>query len=130
MWDNSLEQPLAGFRRRATAHLIDIGLFFLPLAVFVFLYIVMAASSLGDCVDDVGVGPCDRRVPGIIMVLVLALVFLAFSWWLIALQWGQTPGKVLLRIQVIKKNGGASGRGYTFIRDVASKGFPSSLAWF
>ena len=62
------------------------------------------------------------------MVLVLALVFLAFSWWVIALQWGQTPGKVLLRIQVIKKNGGASGRGYTFVRDVASKGFPSSLA--
>lgn len=101
MGNDSHEQPLAGFPRRATAYLIDIGLFFLLLAVFVFLYILLAASGLGDCVDDSGVGPCDPPVPGILPVF--AVVFAAFMWWLIGLGWGQTPGKMLLRIQMIQK---------------------------
>ena len=127
MGNDSLEQPLAGFLRRATAYLIDIGLFFLPLAAFVVLNILLAASGLGDCLVDGEVGPCDPPVPRIVLLLVPAIVFAALIWWLIALRWGQTPGKMLLRIQVIRKSGRSSGWGFTFVREVAVKGFPVIL---
>ncbi len=123
----NLEQPLAGFRRRAAAYLIDVGLFFAPLPALFFLLLVGVASGLGDCFDEYGsVGPCGPPFPGFTIALVslFALVFLSFGWWLLALQWGQTPGKVLMSIQVTKKNGGASGRGYTFVREVMTKGVP------
>ena len=124
MRNNDLEQPLAGFRWRATAYLIDVGLFFVPLAVFGSLYVLLLGMSIEPC-DPGGEGGCvDTGVMTSIGAIALAVVFAAFIWWLTALRWSQTPGKMLLRIQVLKKNGRSSGWGYNFVREVAIKGFP------
>lgn len=42
-------------------------------------------------------------------------------WWLIALRRGQTPGKRIMQIRVIKGNGEPSGWGYTFLREFVIK---------
>ena len=42
-------------------------------------------------------------------------------WWLIVLGRGQTPGKQIVGIRVIKDNGEPSGWGYTFLREFVIK---------
>ena len=52
----------------------------------------------------------------------LTLVIGYVIWWLIVLDRGQTPGKQIVGIQVIRDNGEASGWGYTFLREFVIKG--------
>ena len=57
------------------------------------------------------------------IVLVYLTLFIGYLiWWLIVLGRGQTPGKQLLGIYVIKDNGEPSGWGYTFLREFVVKG--------
>ena len=50
-------------------------------------------------------------------------VFAAYViWWLFTLRRGQTPGKQLVGIRVIKSNGEITGWGYTFLRELVIKG--------
>ena len=79
---------------------------------------------MGDCVVDGGVGPCEPPIPRIALVLVLVVVFAAFIWWLAALRWSQTPGKMLLGIQATRNNGKTPGWRFSFVREAAIKGFP------
>ena len=56
------------------------------------------------------------------LVLVFLTLFIGYIiWWLFTLQWGQTPGKQLLGIRVIKVDGTPSGWGWTFIRELVIK---------
>ena len=48
----------------------------------------------------------------------LTLVIGYIIWWLIVLGRGQTPGKQLLGIRAIKRDGDPSGWGNTFVREV------------
>ncbi len=48
----------------------------------------------------------------------LTLVIGYIIWWLIVLGRGQTPGKQLLGIRAIKRDGDLSGWGNTFVREV------------
>ena len=48
----------------------------------------------------------------------LTLVIGYIIWWLIVLGRGQTPGKQLLGIQAVKRDGYPSGWGNTFVREV------------
>lgn len=48
----------------------------------------------------------------------LTLVIGYIIWWLIVLGRGQTPGKQLLGIRAIKRDGDSSGWGNTFVREV------------
>ncbi|MYE55206.1 MAG: RDD family protein [Chloroflexi bacterium] len=57
-----------------------------------------------------------------VVVGVLAIVVLGYIvWWLIALGRGQTPGKQIVGIRVIKDNGEPSNWGYTFLREFVIK---------
>ncbi len=57
---------------------------------------------------------------GILIFLTLFIGYLI--WWLIVLDRGQTPGKQVVGIQVIKDNGEPSDWGYTFLREFVIKG--------
>ena len=54
-------------------------------------------------------------------------------WWLIALGNGQTPGKQIVGIRVIKDDGSPSNWGYTFLREFVIKmllvGFISDMTF-
>ena len=57
------------------------------------------------------------------IVLVYLTLFIGYLiWWLIVIGRGQTPGKQLLGIYVIKDNGEPSRWGYTFLREFILKG--------
>ena len=51
------------------------------------------------------------------VLIVVALFIGYFVWWLIALQWGQTPGKQLLGIRSMRANGTFTDLGLTFVRE-------------
>ena len=57
-----------------------------------------------------------------IVLFLLTVVIGYIIWWLIVLGRGQTPGKQIVGIYVVKDNGEASGWGYTFLREFAIKG--------
>ena len=48
----------------------------------------------------------------------LTLIIGYIIWWLIVLARGQTPGKQLLGIRAIKRDGAPSGWGNTFVREI------------
>ena len=57
-----------------------------------------------------------------VVVGALAIVVVGYIvWWLIALGRGQTPGKQIVGIRVIKDNGEPSNWGYTFLREFVIK---------
>jgi len=57
-----------------------------------------------------------------VIVGVLAIVVIGYIvWWLIALGRGQTPGKQIVGIRVIKDDGSPSNWGYTFLREFVIK---------
>jgi uncharacterized RDD family membrane protein YckC len=91
---------LATFLQRLAAYLIDTVLFYLPLLVIIL-------TLLGGMIG--------------VMLGSLALLVGYVIWWLFALRRGQTPGKRLVGIRVIKDNGEPSGWGYTFLREFVIK---------
>ena len=52
------------------------------------------------------------------LLFFLTLVIGYIIWWLIVLARGQTPGKQLLGIRAINRNGNPAGWGTTFVREV------------
>ena len=65
-----------------------------------------------------------RRVAAYILDILLILPTLILGyiiWWLFALRRGQTPGKQLLKIRVIRTDGRASDWGWTFVREALIK---------
>ena len=56
-----------------------------------------------------------------ILLFFLTLIIGYLVWWLIALRRGQTPGKQLLGIRVLRADGGRSDWGWTFIREFIVK---------
>ena len=55
------------------------------------------------------------------LALFLAIVVCYIIWWLIVLGRGQTPGKQIVGIRVIKDNGSPSDWSYTFLREFVVK---------
>ena len=53
---------------------------------------------------------------GILFVLTLAIGYII--WWLIVLGRGQTPGKQLLGIRAVRRNGDNTGWGIMFLREI------------
>lgn len=113
---------LATYLRRAVAHLLDVALFRLPLVVFLF-----AAAAIAFGGIEAGYGEEDDfDYPPTWMTVTLLVSFLFMAgyaiWWLFALKRGQTPGKQLMRVRVIKADGQPSGWGYMFLREFVIKG--------
>ncbi len=53
-----------------------------------------------------------------IVLFVLTLIIGYIIWWLIVLGRGQTPGKQLLGIHAVKRDGQPAGWGTTFVREI------------
>ena len=69
-----------------------------------------------------------------VVLVILGIILLGYIvWWLIALGNGQTPGKQIVGIRVIKDDGEPSGWGYTFLREFVIKlllvGFISDMTF-
>jgi uncharacterized RDD family membrane protein YckC len=112
---------LATFLRRLSAYLLDMVLLNVPL--FLFLgglgALIFVAIQRSD-------GPGDGGGALLIVMILLALFGLLLLvgyviWWALALRWGQTPGKQLVGIRVIKDNGEPSDWGHTFLREFVTK---------
>ena len=124
---------LATFLRRLVAQALDTLLFYLPLLVFVltlgfgFTIVVDQGSSPVDGSSPVVGKGALKTVLIVVMTVSLALMLGYVIWWLIALGRGQTPGKQLVGIRVIKAGGEPSGWGYTFVREFIIKGVLGGL---
>ena len=82
-----------------------------------------AQFLIGD--KGVKVAGLGRRVGAFFLDIVLILVTLIIGyiiWWLFTLRHGQTPGKQLLGIRVVRTDGTPSRWGWTFIREFVIKG--------
>ncbi len=111
---------LATFLQRLAAYLIDTVLFDLPLLVMVGSFLISIESGGPEPPEDNGVGLL--RVMIGVMLGSLALLVGYAVWWLFALRRGQTPGKQMVGIRVVKDDGEPSGWGYTFLREFVIKG--------
>ena len=111
---------LATFLQRLAAYLIDTVLFDLPLLVMVGSFLISIESGGPEPPEDNGVGLL-RVMIGVMLGSMALLVGYAV-WWLFALRRGQTPGKQMVGIRVVKDDGEPSGWGYTFLREFVIKG--------
>ncbi len=62
-----------------------------------------------------------RRLMGLLLdglLFFLTLIIGYIIWWLIVLGRGQTPGKQLLGIRVVRRDGNPAGWGSTFVREI------------
>ena len=61
-------------------------------------------------------------LPHTMVIALIIIVLIGYiMWWLFALGRGQTPGKQIVGIRVIKNDGTPSGWGYTFLREFVIK---------
>ena len=102
---------LVRWRRRAVAWLLDAMGFNMPLAA-----LLMAVFMLG-------LGPPVQDSPGVwaVAVLSLGLFFGYVAWWLLSLHRGQTPGKQLMHVTVLRDSGSGCGWGYMLLREFVIK---------
>ena len=129
------EEPdwvLASYGQRVGAWLID-GIFFVPL-IFVVLVLVQLGLFVGFYAWYFGdLSDISVDMPIIFWValsLFLILMSCYIIWWLVALGRGQTPGKQIMGIRVIKDNGEPSGWAYTFLREFVIKGLLVGILLF
>ena len=119
---NEPDYALASYGRRVGAWALDfvgvalplfllfltqVGLFFIPLLFLRYPYLHSWLHA------------------GLSNIIVTALIYVVLAgyivWWLFALGRGQTPGKQIVGIRVIKDDGSPSGWGYTFLREFVIK---------
>ncbi|MDA8234831.1 MAG: RDD family protein [Clostridia bacterium] len=90
---------LAGLGSRFTAYLID-SLIQMVLGGFFLIIIIFAAAAASP-------GEGGQAAAGIIILIVLVFLMYGYSIFFEAIWNGQTPGKKVMKIRVIKANGGA-----------------------
>ncbi len=72
-----------------------------------------------------------RRVAAYVLDIVLLFLTLIIGyiiWWLIVLGRGQTPGKQVVGIRVIRADGTPSDWGWMFVRELIMKGIVANVA--
>ena len=126
------EYGLASYGHRMGAYIIDNLMFTVPLVAILW---ASGVGLLGRSVAQFETGGFTiRRVPigvlggysdtvllGVqILSAIVCVVYVA--WWLVTIKRGQTPGKQVVGIRVIRKSGEPSGRAYTFVREFVVKG--------
>ena len=113
---------LATFLRRLSAYLLDMVLLNVPLLLF-----LVGLGVLAFAVVQESRGPETDGGDALLIVMILLALFGLLLlvgyviWWALALRWGQTPGKQLVGIRVIKDNGEPSDWGHTFLREFVTK---------
>ena len=124
--DEQRQEPewvLASYGQRVGAWALDFAGFTLPLILLIIglVVIVLAAFSGTGGLVDVAAFALLGTI-GIVIVGILTIVVIGYIvWWLVALGRGQTPGKQIVGIRVIKDNGEPSNWGYTFLREFVIK---------
>lgn len=113
---------LATFLQRLAAFAIDKTLSGLPLVVFGVALAFALIIAVSDDAEPLRDGGGIFWVLILIMLGSLAVLAAYVLWWLFTLQRGQTPGKQLVGIRVIRSSGEPSGWGYTFLRELVIKG--------
>ena len=124
--DGEQQEPewvLASYGQRVGAWALDFAAFALPLILLIIGLVVLILAAFfptGGIVD--GTAFVLLGTIGIVVVGILAIVVIGYIvWWLFALGRGQTPGKQIVGIRVIKDDGSPSGWGYTFLREFVIK---------
>ena len=130
---------LATYARRMGAWALDFVCFTLPMILLIFGGFVSSSGVLGttsvtttvitpsgtvvteEIIEEPELHAIDKLFVGV--MIASAIIFVGYIiWWLFALRNGQTPGKRIVGIRVIKDNGEPSGWGYTFLREFVIKG--------
>ena len=104
----------AGLGRRMAAYLLD-GL--IPAATIIFFLIVSFFAIVTVDFDD----DTERWGFAVLGIALLVSLLGYVVWWLIVLRRGQTPGKQLVGIRVIRSDGRASDWSWTFLREFGIK---------
>ena len=124
--DGEHQEPdwaLASYGQRVGAWALDFAGFTLPLILLIIGLVVLGLAvffGTGGIVDVAAFVLLGTI--GIVVVGILAIVVIGYIvWWLFALGRGQTPGKQIVGIRVIKDDGSPSGWGYTFLREFVIK---------
>ena len=111
---------LASYGRRMGAWALDFAGFALPLILLIAMVLVIVLGVVFSY-ESWFLGALFSSV-GVILMLVALVVLVGYIiWWLFALRRGQTPGKQIVGIRVIKDDGEPSGWGYTFLREFVIK---------
>ena len=132
---------LASYGQRVGAWALDFVGFALPLIlliiaiVFVVLGLIFSSTvveesittSSGTIVTEETIveswllGSLFSSVGAVIILALLVVLIGYIVWWLFALRRGQTPGKQIVGIRVIRDDGTPSSWGYTFLREFVIK---------
>ncbi|MYC06652.1 MAG: RDD family protein [Chloroflexi bacterium] len=134
-----LDWELATYVRRMGAWALDFVGFTLPVILLIFGIFVFSSGVLGttsvtttvytpsgtvvteEIIEEPELHAIDKLFIGV--MIASAIIFVGYIvWWLFALRRGQTPGKRIVGIRVIKDDGEPSGWGYTFLREFVIKG--------
>ncbi len=109
-----------GFWIRLAANLLDNALLGVTLMMCRGL-LMMAGLASGASLDNVAEGPVAVAISlfGMVFTLAYFVFFTGYG--------GQTPGKMALRLKVIRTDGGAVGFGRAFLREVIGKFFSAVL---
>lgn len=107
--ENLADRPKAGFWLRLVALMIDGFLVFIMQIIFGIL-LAFTGSNGFDLQDSMS-----------ILVQLFSIILSLFYWIFFTGYCGQTPGKMLLRIQVVRADGTAVGYGKAFYREVVGK---------
>ena len=120
---NEPDWVLASYGQRVGAWALDFVGFALPLILLIIGVVIFVLIFL---FGEVGILHFAAFVLlgtiGIVVVGILVMVMIGYIvWWLIVLGRGQTPGKQIVGIRVIKDDGSPSNWGYTFLREFVIK---------
>lgn len=132
---------LASYGQRMGAWALDFVGFALPLILLIIAIVIVVlglfftstvveesvTTSFGTIVTEEAIveswllGELFSSIGAVIILAALVVLIGYIVWWLFALRRGQTPGKQIVGIRVIKDNGEPSGWGYTFLREFVIK---------
>ena len=132
---------LASYGQRVGAWALDFVGFTLPLILLIIAIVIVVlglvfSSSVGvqsittpsgtivteeTIVESWFLGLIFSSIGAVIILAALVVLIGYIVWWLFALRRGQTPGKQIIGIRVIKDDGEPSGWGYTFLREFVIK---------
>jgi uncharacterized RDD family membrane protein YckC len=120
--------PLATWGTRACAYLIDALILLVP-AVVIFFTVVAGAVGISGGDDDVAVGAVIGAL--VLWAILMAAIALLYAPLLMARQGahnGQTWGKQLLGIRVVRDSGESMGFGWAALREIVVKGLAVGIA--
>ncbi len=123
-YDEQRQEPdweLANYGQRVGAWALDFVLSIIAktvMFVFAMAFILKVVLSGVGSVFDI---PDWSARTGAIVAVLIGVAIGYIVWWLIALGRGQTPGKQIVGIRVIKDDGEPSRWGYTFLREFVVK---------